>query len=309
MTKLSIIIPVYNAELYLEKCLDSLCHQTLKDIEIVCVNDCSLDGSLAILQEYASKDSRIKLINFTENKGAAAARNAGIEAATGEYIGFVDSDDFVDLDFYEKLYTKAKETNADVVKAKISLYLKNEKSTAVDWDDNAAIKKDKSYFIFGFTSAIYLSDIIEKKHIRFPEPLINFEDPYFLIQYISYCHKVELIDDAFYYYRDNEKSVTHHINMIEYEKSALAILELINTLPLEKSAYLIVFNSFISNFIKNCEFFLQKDSDLLVYSKLVSRFLKDAKYDDVLFFYYKSRQEKLKKDKFSLLRQKTLTQK
>ena len=97
--------------------------------------------------------------------------------------------------------------------------------------------------------------------------------------------------------------------MIEYEKSALAILELINTLPLEKSAYLIVFNSFISNFIKNCEFFLQKDSDLLVYSKLVSRFLKDAKYDDVLFFYYKSRQEKLKKDKFSLLRQKTLTQK
>ena len=96
MPKVSVIIPIYNTEKYLRKCLDSVCNQTLSDIEIICVNDCSTDNSLEILEEYASKDNRIKLIDFKENKGAAVARNAGIDEAKGEYIGFVDSDDFVD---------------------------------------------------------------------------------------------------------------------------------------------------------------------------------------------------------------------
>ena len=116
MPKVSVIIPVYKTEDYLRKCLDSVCNQTLKDIEIICINDCSPDGCLEILKEYASKDERIKIIDFKENKGAACARNAGIDAAQGEYLGFVDSDDFIDLDFYEKLYIKAKETNAQIVK-------------------------------------------------------------------------------------------------------------------------------------------------------------------------------------------------
>ena len=83
-------------------------YQTLSDIEIICVNDCSTDNSFEILKEYASKDDRIKLIDFKENKGAAVARNTGIDEAKGEYIGFVDSDDFIDLDFYEKLYKEAR---------------------------------------------------------------------------------------------------------------------------------------------------------------------------------------------------------
>ena len=116
MPKVSVIIPIYNTEKYLRKCLDSVCNQTLSDIEIICVNDCSTDNSLEILEEYASKDNRIKLIDFKENKGAAVARNAGIDEAKGEYIGFVDSDDFIDLDFYEKLYNKAVKSGADCVK-------------------------------------------------------------------------------------------------------------------------------------------------------------------------------------------------
>ena len=116
MPKVSVIIPVYNTERYLRRCLDSVCNQTLSDIEIICINDCSTDNSLDILKEYADKDKRIKIINFKENKGAAVARNTGIDIVNGEYIGFIDSDDFVDSDFYEKLYNTASENNSDIAK-------------------------------------------------------------------------------------------------------------------------------------------------------------------------------------------------
>ena len=100
--KVSVIVPVYNTEKYLQKCLDSLINQTLKDIEIICINDGSTDNSENIIRMFAKEDSRIKLIN-QENKKQGAARNAGMKIATGEYIGFVDSDDYVDLNYFERL--------------------------------------------------------------------------------------------------------------------------------------------------------------------------------------------------------------
>ena len=114
MPKISVIIPVYNVEKYLPKCLDSLINQTLSDIEIICINDCSTDNSLEILEEYASKDERIKIIDLKENQGAAAARNKGLEIAKGEYLGFVDPDDYVDLNFYEELYKKGTILNSSL---------------------------------------------------------------------------------------------------------------------------------------------------------------------------------------------------
>ena len=208
MTQVSVIIPVYNTEKYLPKCLESVCNQTLKDIEIICVNDASPDGSLAILQEYAKNDNRIKLINFTENKGAAAARNAGIDVATGEYIGFVDSDDFVDLDFYEKLYSKAKETDADAVKGKLYLYdLNTNRRYLESWIDiNNKIKKHQAYFYFTFTSAIYKRSLIQKNKVYFLDGLIHFEDPYFTIKANLFYKKLCVLDDACYYYTDNPNS-------------------------------------------------------------------------------------------------------
>ena len=98
--------------------MDSLINQTLEDIEIICVNDGSTDNSAEILNEYAQKDCRIKIIN-QDNAGLSAARNTGINAANGEYIGYVDSDDWIDLNFYEKLYNAAKDTDADIVVAGI----------------------------------------------------------------------------------------------------------------------------------------------------------------------------------------------
>ena len=114
MPKVSIIIPVYNVEKYLRQCLDSVVNQTLKDIEIICVDDGSTDSSPAILAEYAAKDQRVKVLT-REKSNAGAARNAGMAVATGEYLGFVDSDDWCEATLFEKAYVRAVETVADLV--------------------------------------------------------------------------------------------------------------------------------------------------------------------------------------------------
>lgn len=119
--KLTVIIPCYNVEKYLRQCLDSVINQTLKEIEIICVNDGSTDRTQKILEEYSKKDDRILVIN-KPNGGLSSARNAGMEKMQGEYIAFLDSDDWVDLEFYEKLYNAAKTNNADCAIGKTFLY-------------------------------------------------------------------------------------------------------------------------------------------------------------------------------------------
>ena len=122
--KVSVIIPVYNAEIYLRQCLDTIINQTLREIEIICVDDGSTDGSLRILEEYVSTDNRIKLIR-QENSGAGAARNRGLEVARGEYLSFLDSDDFFEPDMLELSYKKAKEDNSDIVVFRANIYWNN----------------------------------------------------------------------------------------------------------------------------------------------------------------------------------------
>ena len=114
--KISVIVPVFNAEKYLKMCLNSLVSQTLKNIEIICIDDGSTDNSLAILDKFKSKDDRIKIIK-QKNYGVSMARNNGISEAQGEYIGFVDADDWVDKDFFEKLYNATQKYNADIATA------------------------------------------------------------------------------------------------------------------------------------------------------------------------------------------------
>ena len=119
--KVSVIIPVHNDAPYLIKCLNSVANQTLEDIEIICVNDGSTDNSLDILNEYASKDSRFKIIN-QENAGAAVARNKGIEIATGDYLSILDADDFFENNMLEYMYYTAKTEQSDVVICGFYLY-------------------------------------------------------------------------------------------------------------------------------------------------------------------------------------------
>ena len=121
MSKISVIIPVYNAEKYLGQCLDSLIGQTFSDFEIICVNDGSNDSSLDILNNYADKCDKIKIINI-ENSGPGPARNKGLDIASGDYITFVDADDWVDKKFLEILYASAIKTNADITECSLCSY-------------------------------------------------------------------------------------------------------------------------------------------------------------------------------------------
>ena len=130
--KVSICVPVYNMEKYLKECLDSLVNQSLKEIEIICVNDESKDSSLDILNEYAKRYPNIKIVS-QKNTGLGGARNTALRNANGEYIGFVDADDFVESDMYEKLYNAAKTEKADIAMCNLKFYPMDVKTSKTIW--------------------------------------------------------------------------------------------------------------------------------------------------------------------------------
>ena len=204
-------------EKYLPKCLESLIKQTLKDIEIICVNDGSMDNSLAILKEFASKDSRIKIID-NQHQGVAKTRNTGIEQSTGEYIGFVDSDDYIDIDFFEKLYNSATKSNSDIAIASILKHKKffniyNAKYTkeeiAITIQDKIKLCEDKKHFFFYAWNKIYHSGFIKENNIKFSEGQI-YEDVMFAIKALYYSNKIISVYGTKYHYIEHEDSLTKY---------------------------------------------------------------------------------------------------
>ena len=204
-------------EKYLPKCLESLTNQTLKDIEIICVNDGSMDNSLAILKEFASKDSRIRIID-NQHQGVAKTRNTGIEQSTGEYIGFVDSDDYIDIDFIEKLYNSATKSNSDIAIACIlkhknffniynAKYTKEE--TAITIQDKIKLCEDKKHFFFYAWNKIYHSGFIKENNIKFSEGQI-YEDVMFAIKALYYSNKIISVYGTKYHYIEHENSLTKY---------------------------------------------------------------------------------------------------
>jgi glycosyltransferase involved in cell wall biosynthesis len=202
--KVSVIVPIYKVEDYLRRCLDSLCAQTLKEIEIICVNDGSPDRSIDILREYEAKDSRVKIIDFPQNQGVAMARNAGLDAATGEYIGFVDPDDAVDANFYETLYDKSKKAGADIAKG-ARKHINLDGSEIVD-SSNELIRQSKAYFSASFWSALYRGSMIRDNHIRFPVGITVGEDLVFQTRCILESQKIVTSDFVYYWYYRREGS-------------------------------------------------------------------------------------------------------
>ncbi len=216
--KVSIILPVYNVENYLRQCLDSVINQTLKEIEIICVNDGSTDDSPLILDEYAKKDNRIRIIN-KKNAGLGAARNTGMEYVKGEYIGFIDSDDYVDISMFEKLYKNAKFNNSDIVMCPMSVVNNNNEefknrsyynlNCFNDYFYNNVFdyKKTKD-FIFEIAvnayNKIYRTEFIRRIHVKFAEGLIFEDNPFFYYSYVS-AKRVSLIRDFLYYHRINRE--------------------------------------------------------------------------------------------------------
>ncbi len=257
ITKVSIIIPVYNTARYLPRCLDSVINQTLKDIEIICVNDCSIDNSLTILKDYASKDNRIKIIDLKENSGAGFARNRGIEQAKGEYLGFVDSDDFIDLDFYEKLYKKALETDADIVKSN----LKN-----IGWNKfvsnqyyNIKDVKENKLKLNHIPTTIIRKKLLLENNIRYPENLKCAEDSVFEVYVSNIANKIEIVEEVCYYYVFHNDSLNHD-SIVDLDKikalenSIISIIKTFNDLQLDKEVYFDLLEDkykYISTFCKN----------------------------------------------------------
>lgn len=192
----SVIIPVYNAGYRLRRCLDAVCRQSLRDIEIICVDDGSTDDSADVLREYATQYCWLKFVMLPRNIGAAAARNRGMEVARGEYLGFIDSDDYPVLDFYEKLYLKAVETRADVVKGNYRYWDLDGRSRPVDYILNERIKEYRTNFSFAFCSAIYRRQLFTDHGVIFPEDQIDLEDPVFTLKIALLCTSIALVDDA-----------------------------------------------------------------------------------------------------------------
>lgn len=221
--KVSIVIPVCNVEQYLEECMDSVIHQTLKDIEIICVNDGSTDHCLEILKTYAAKDSRVKIID-KENAGYGHTMNIGIDMAQGEFIGIVESDDFVALNMYEDLYQIAKEQNADIVKADFNRFFGEKGHYELVY--NKLARDDEYYnkiinpsdspvcfkFIMNTWSGIYKRSFLVSANIRHQEtPGASFQDNGFWFKSFAEAQRIFLVNKPYYMNRrDNPNSSVYN---------------------------------------------------------------------------------------------------
>lgn len=247
--KISVVIPVYNTEKYLDECLDSVENQTLKDIEIVCVNDGSKDNSLEILKKHAEKDDRIKIVN-QENAGVSAARNTGIKAAQGKYISFFDSDDILLPYSLEKAYEDLTKYNVDVVAFKLQTFIDGEEVNLDNFNyDSSKVKvckrsKNQNPFYdmvenTGYiVTKVYKRSLIVDNNIWFKEGVTNYEDQLFNLLLFPHVTKMVQDDNTTYLYRTNRpgSAVT--------EFNAKKVLTASTTVANELADHFDLFNSF-----------------------------------------------------------------
>lgn len=223
MYKVSVIIPIYNVSQYLRECLESVVRQTLKELEIICVNDGSTDNSLEIIHEYAARDDRIVVIDGP-NRGYGKAMNMGLDRATGEYIGIVEPDDYISLIMFEDLYRIAKRNELDMVKADFYRFERNEHGDMemhyVCLDNSKSRygvllcpEKDPSLIRFTMNtwSGIYRRSMVEKYHIRHNEtPGASFQDNGFFFQTMIYAKRAMIIN--YPYYRNRQNNPNSSVN-------------------------------------------------------------------------------------------------
>jgi len=212
MPKVSVLVPVYNVEKYLPVCLDSLVKQTLEDIEIICINDGSTDSSHEILKEYASRDNRIKVIN-KENSGYGHSMNMGLDAAEGDYIGILESDDFAEINMFEDLYNFALTSGADFVKSDwYNYYSKNNENCKAGWvcdfDFHNTIKacdnKNLLKVQASIWSCLYKKEFLRKNNNRFLEtPGASYQDTSFNLKSMMMAEKIKLTPGAYVHYRQD----------------------------------------------------------------------------------------------------------
>lgn len=234
--KVSVIIPVYNVEPYVHTCIQSLQAQTLKDMEFIFIDDCGPDDSFALIERAAQDDPRIKLLKNPENMGAGRSRNRGIDAATGDFIGFLDPDDWIDKNFYEVLYNRAVDRGHDIVKARRVKVIQLpdgcmwEKESNVNENVKRLLKRKKSLYRC-FTSehqtGIFSRQLIQDNHI-YNGTSSHSENSVFLLG-ACYLSKSFTIDgDVAYYYLQREDSSVHTFDERKFTGEALSFEEQID---------------------------------------------------------------------------------
>lgn len=216
--KVSVVIPLYNAEPFIGRCLDSILNQTHRDIEIILVDDVSKDASLSIAEDYQKKYSSIKIIKHSTNKGSMMSRRDGYMAATGECLMFVDSDDALPLDAVEKLVSKQVETNADIVLGNaVKIYVNGRRERLVD---NVRANAKQLDFLKALLDEkarrclwgrLYRTSLFHDHELRNLENMTIYEDACLLYQVAVNAERIEPIDDFVYDYYENKASVTQRV--------------------------------------------------------------------------------------------------
>lgn len=275
--KVSIIVPVYNVEKYLGRCVDSLRNQTLKDIEIILVDDASTDGSAVMCDNYQAQDNRIKVIH-KNNEGAGIARNSGIMIAKGKYIGFVDSDDYIGENMFETLYNKAELYNSDLVMSGVIFVGGNmfseegtyttkkyfDKDTHFDTD--LLLKElrlgiigampdevDDSRYGMSVWKNLFKREIIINNNLKFEsERKMLSEDALFMLDYIAVIDRATGINEAFYYYFRNQQSISKSYKQDRFDKGLVFVNQVIKRLEkdIPKEKYQVYINRFFQAFCR-----------------------------------------------------------
>jgi len=217
MSKISIIIPNYNNEKYLDRCIDSAINQKYKEVEIICVDDKSTDNSVSILNKYAKLDDRIKLILLEENAGVSNARNKALKACTGDYVCFLDSDDYIEPNFCTDLYNSLINNNSDLacgghikvnaLDRHISQWLPKKELSAFPEKDIYDFTKHRNV-----TQKLFKVDIIKDHNLIFNKDLNYMEDALFLVNYLKYCKSISGVQKVLYNVQINFNSLCRNEN-------------------------------------------------------------------------------------------------
>lgn len=268
--KVSVILPVYNEELYLYQCLDSICNQTLQEIEIICVDDGSTDNSLNILCDYAKRDDRLKILT-QENRYAGAARNYGMQKARGKYVLFLDSDDFFELNMLEKMYRKAEASQLDIVMCRYDSY-DDSTDQIISWNfsqrdsflpeglDVFAGKDLKDAAIFQVTVGWAWDKLLRRKFVqecgyKFPE-FRSSEDGFFVYMLMARAKRIEILTERMVHHRINNENSLSNTKESDWE-NGFKMLELIAEELMKQGLYRVFEKSFVSFAIEFQEWYLR----------------------------------------------------
>ena len=266
MDKVSVIIPIYNREKYLNRCLDSVLNQTYSNIEVICVDDKSTDDSLRVCRDYQRKDNRVKVVALEKNGGVSNARNTGIKNASGEWIAFVDSDDTIEREMLSEMIKAAVKTGVDVVLSDLDMFSGGKsQNMKISIDPERIYHKSEIHDsilprftydgsdnlgLFAFSTKLYKKSIIANNHISFDTSIAYEEDKLFVIEVLANCNSLYYIPKAYYKYDTSsgglysafsEKAWTWYVN------SYYKFKKLIDDYQIENANLKYLADSFIYN--------------------------------------------------------------